>query len=163
MPNYFKPWRRKLGVVTLLMACVFTGGWVRSLVVKDKLNFHDFIDVPYGSLPFDRMVTIPNSIVLVTCHINTVFQTVQIPTPNESQVPSSDASELEVDGNGDLQKVNPTFERREIASIHSVPLIEIPFSAIVIPLTLLSTYLFLTNPRTSTPTKTTEPIATEGK
>jgi hypothetical protein len=31
MGEFFKPWRRKLGVVTLVLACVFTAGWVRSL------------------------------------------------------------------------------------------------------------------------------------
>jgi len=30
MGEFFKGWRRKTGVVTLVMACVFTGGWVRS-------------------------------------------------------------------------------------------------------------------------------------
>ena len=30
MGEFFKPWRRKLGVVTLLMACVFAAGWSRS-------------------------------------------------------------------------------------------------------------------------------------
>lgn len=33
--TYFKPQRRKIGVVTLLMSCAFTVGWVRSLVVGD--------------------------------------------------------------------------------------------------------------------------------
>ena len=28
--NYLNPLRRKLGVMTLLMACVFTAGWVKS-------------------------------------------------------------------------------------------------------------------------------------
>lgn len=30
MESYFKPLRRKLGVVTLLLACAFSAGWVRS-------------------------------------------------------------------------------------------------------------------------------------
>ena len=36
MSEFFKPWRRKLGVVTLAVACVFAGGWVRSLGVSDR-------------------------------------------------------------------------------------------------------------------------------
>ena len=28
MGDYFKPWRRKIGVATLVMACVFAAGWV---------------------------------------------------------------------------------------------------------------------------------------
>lgn len=33
--NYFKPLRRKLGVVTLVTACGLLGGWVRSLYAID--------------------------------------------------------------------------------------------------------------------------------
>lgn len=30
MPHYFKPLRRKFGVLTLVMACVLVAGWIRS-------------------------------------------------------------------------------------------------------------------------------------
>lgn len=36
MNTYFRGWRRKLGVVTLLLACVFAAAWVRSLRVDDR-------------------------------------------------------------------------------------------------------------------------------
>lgn len=35
MAAYFKPLRRKLGVVMLLIACVFAAGWVRCLSIAD--------------------------------------------------------------------------------------------------------------------------------
>ena len=35
MGEFFKPWRRKIGCVTLIMACVFAAGWVRSLAIAD--------------------------------------------------------------------------------------------------------------------------------
>ena len=38
MGEFFKPWRRKLGIVTLVLACVFMGGWVRSYSAHDALN-----------------------------------------------------------------------------------------------------------------------------
>ena len=38
MGGYFKPWRRKIGVVTLVMACVLMAGWVRSLTVADHID-----------------------------------------------------------------------------------------------------------------------------
>jgi hypothetical protein len=37
MGSYFKPWRRKIGVLTLFLACVSTFGWVRSLTIRDEL------------------------------------------------------------------------------------------------------------------------------
>ena len=39
MGSYFKPWRRKIGVVTLLMACVFAGRWFRSFRMDDKFTW----------------------------------------------------------------------------------------------------------------------------
>lgn len=38
MGEYFKPWQRKIGVVALLMACVFAAGWVRSGTVEDFVH-----------------------------------------------------------------------------------------------------------------------------
>lgn len=36
MFTYFKPLRRKIGVVTLLLACVFAAGWITSLEASGK-------------------------------------------------------------------------------------------------------------------------------
>lgn len=38
MADFFKPLRRKIGVVTLLMACVFLASWVRSLSMIDWIT-----------------------------------------------------------------------------------------------------------------------------
>ena len=35
--GYFKPLRRKIGVLTLLLACVFAAGWVRSITRVDRI------------------------------------------------------------------------------------------------------------------------------
>ena len=37
MREFFRGWRRKVGVVTLVLACVFTGFWVLSLISSNKL------------------------------------------------------------------------------------------------------------------------------
>jgi hypothetical protein len=39
MGDYFKPWRRKIGVLTLVMALAFAVGWVRSLRLRDARSF----------------------------------------------------------------------------------------------------------------------------
>ena len=41
MFTFFHGWRRKAGVLTLLLACVVMGGWVRSLAITDYLRFID--------------------------------------------------------------------------------------------------------------------------
>lgn len=38
MGDFFKPWKRKVGLVTLLLACVFAAAWTRSLFVEDFLG-----------------------------------------------------------------------------------------------------------------------------
>ena len=35
--SYFKPWRRRLGFVTLLLACVFMAGWLRTFRINDQI------------------------------------------------------------------------------------------------------------------------------
>ena len=49
MRDFYRGWRRKVGIVTLVMACVFMGVWVRSLVYLDIVyvqglgHFHELI------------------------------------------------------------------------------------------------------------------------
>jgi hypothetical protein len=38
MGEFFRSWKRKVGVVTLVMACVFLGMWVRSQAMWDRLS-----------------------------------------------------------------------------------------------------------------------------
>jgi hypothetical protein len=41
MWSFFHGWKRKIGVVALALACLFAGGWVRSLRRNDTLSFRD--------------------------------------------------------------------------------------------------------------------------
>jgi hypothetical protein len=38
MGSYFKPWRRKIGVVTLMLACVLAANWICSAFAERCLN-----------------------------------------------------------------------------------------------------------------------------
>ncbi|WP_029247179.1 hypothetical protein [Schlesneria paludicola] len=40
MREFFRGWKRKFGVVTLLMACAVMAGWVRSLSVIDEVAIY---------------------------------------------------------------------------------------------------------------------------
>ena len=42
MGEFFKGWRRKVGVVTLMLTCVSAAGWVRSFIVADFIQFADY-------------------------------------------------------------------------------------------------------------------------
>ncbi len=39
MGEFFKPWRRKIGVMTLVIACVFAAGWVRSVSTFEQIEW----------------------------------------------------------------------------------------------------------------------------
>ena len=39
MSEFFRGWRRKFGVLTLLLACVLMGGWLRSLRTVNNVSF----------------------------------------------------------------------------------------------------------------------------
>jgi hypothetical protein len=57
MGTYFKSLRRKLGVVTLVLACVFTVGWVRSLELSDSIWFkRDFLTSGEGFILWSRSI-----------------------------------------------------------------------------------------------------------
>ena len=61
MPTYFKPLRRKIGVLTLVLACVLMAGWVRSLSIQDKELFNidslrNAIISSQGSIAWERWI-----------------------------------------------------------------------------------------------------------
>ena len=57
MGEFFKPIRRKFGVVTLLMACLLMAGWLRSFSISDDVVFanNQWVSVK-GSLFWQRLV-----------------------------------------------------------------------------------------------------------
>ena len=42
MGEFFKPWRRKVGLLTLVMACVFANAWVRKLPFDYRIQIEAF-------------------------------------------------------------------------------------------------------------------------
>lgn len=37
MQEFFRGWRQKTGILTLILACVFLTAWVRSLILIDRI------------------------------------------------------------------------------------------------------------------------------
>jgi NADH:ubiquinone oxidoreductase subunit H len=56
MRAFFAGWRRKVGLVTLVIAMVFMGGWLRCFVVDDfeLVDFDEWV----WRLPINRCVSI---------------------------------------------------------------------------------------------------------
>ena len=135
MLTFFHGWRRKTGCVTLVLACAFAGGWIRSLVVADLIGFNSNYLISagglFGSIHVDE-----------TTH-NGLFWEIN---PNLFGLHS-----------------DPYFfwswSGFVLALSQNKLVWTIPYWSIVIPLTALSAVLLLTKPRQSTPKKTPETIA----
>jgi hypothetical protein len=54
MGSFFHGWRRKAGFVTLLMACVFAAGWVRSLSGYDGILWPSGTGRVFGLISTDQ-------------------------------------------------------------------------------------------------------------
>ena len=152
MGEFYHGWRRKIGCVTLVMACVVAAAWLRSFVVWDEV-----------------------------CLISTTGYMVQLCSDrgqlgfeHESLSEWEEPSALEVEWNsqkpapdfalfGYLNQPIESFEwRRNFAGIsigvydfrHSAFCI-LPYWCIALPLSLLSAYLILRKPRK----KATQPVS----
>ena len=47
MGEYFHGWKRKLGVMTLAVACLFMAGWIRSFLVHDQIQIPSDASLKY--------------------------------------------------------------------------------------------------------------------
>jgi len=142
----FKPWRRKIGVLTLVMACVFAAGWVRSLSV---LNF------------LHRSAGLVSYMEFESSNGNLVWWST---SKHEFANPPRLTWSI-----GDLQYRFQFIEDRHvrwslkiwgfrIGEAYRRKVWVIPYWSIVIPLTLISAYLLLSKPRVAKPKAITKSI-----
>jgi len=166
MGEFFHGWKRKIALLTLLMALVAMAGWVRSGIEADTVivnrRYIQFIVASFdGRLTFARAAT----------H-----------EPDEIMPPILWGSEgleafllNEVDQYGMFKfrdEPNCKKWRWKWAGYHLATLnlpqdfnilsCCLPYWSITVPLTLLSVYLLLTKPRQSSQKKTDEPVAVDG-
>ena len=160
MGEFFKGWRRKIGVVTLLMALAFMAGWVRSLSNMDIV-----------CLPADRhtLIFLASEHQSITfqheSHMNTnlpwecldwISGPAKIPDPDKDQTHWLWKWHGFAFADGiNYPDIPPTFQPAMIWVI--------PYWSITIPLTLISLFLLLSKPRKTTPMKITEHLPVEGK
>ena len=64
MDEYFKSWRRKIGIGMLLFACFVLVGWLRSTVVQDALTIH------VGKSLALKLVSVSKALIFVTLSID---------------------------------------------------------------------------------------------
>ncbi|WP_010582800.1 hypothetical protein [Schlesneria paludicola] len=172
--SYFNSWKRKLGAITLLMACVFAAGWVRSNVVVDILHF-------------PVRVKKTNSMVCVTWSDLSSMDSTIVWTWLHEEAQDLDAKEKRVDiARASVRWLsrnrNPAFDgalsahRMQLKQLGwgccgfgfayagveddkneedwdkiEMRLLLVPYWLIVLPLTLLSAYLLISKPRVRAP------------
>jgi len=133
MGEFFKGWRRKLGVLTLLMACAITSIWLFNSSTS------------FAALPRRIQFAYESDAIKIT-----VDETAVTPVSVTRVVKAEDGSASTI----------TTWEPRiiVIGSQH----VTAPYLTVVLPLALLSAYLLLVKPRIAKPTKAVELTSAEG-
>ena len=157
MGEYFKPWRRRFGLMTLVMACVFLGLWVRSLAIYDCAICYCGLHTRHTVFSASHFIGY-QYIYERLPERHPIF----VRTNWGSNTPADGASHLFADtritwhwrwyGFSDCEylenRLNGCRCRIWIA----------PYWSIVIPLTMLTAFLLLSKPRKSTSDKLDEPV-----
>lgn len=142
MGGFFKGWRRKIGIVTLLMACVFAGGWVRSFHFGDCVLWNSMMFSSHGNLycvPPQRL-------------------TMSWERPEWSVVNVASADIDSSFGQVTWQWRLMGFGIGVFTIFRTdILVILFPYYSIVIPLTLLSAYLLISRRRPEKPLATPSP------
>ena len=156
MPTFFHGWRRKIGVFTLLVACVFAAGWLRSLSFRDGVSYRS------GKLSKSEIYLSRDGVSCTTVRHNREdffdgVETVWTSDSNPGGVPG-DGSSIPIDISNfktHIQWCGFHFAYEDGWANDPDVRFEaccVPYWSIVIPLTILSAYLLLAKPRVAQPT-----------
>lgn len=164
MRDFFHGWRRKAGVISLVMACVLMGTWVRGHFIVDRLSYY-----PKGA-PMQWLATSPHGIEWAGCEqpgqfaddtfLN--FRWASGPDPFATMGYIDRWAGWHVLWNWKFCGFQFGAFQRGTKSIYGesnsampvfaeVSIWIIPFWSIILPLTFLSAYLLLWKPRKRVP------------
>lgn len=161
MMEFLRGWRRKIGCIMLLMACLVMAGWVRSLTVNDQF------DVPCNGEKEHYFFHSVNGVICST-HLNQMNQSWSLLKQDTVKWDSNQAEPLSEDFENSfdwqLRWLGFGFGKLKPGAIGTATMTfwSIPYWSITIPLTLISLWLLLKKPKTSTSKKITEPTTSEG-
>jgi hypothetical protein len=159
MGKFFRGWRRKLGVVTLAMACVFMGGLVRSLSIGDRVTFFT------GALTGE-------SIRSENCYL--AFASWKASRSSGPRPSFVEWDRYRLAKGNPRPDDDPGIEYRfrclvfgfgkssgGMSLTQANRFCFLSYWAAILPLTLLSAYLLLTKPRSSTKDKSSESLSSD--
>jgi hypothetical protein len=161
MGVYFSPWRRKVGVVTLLMACVAMSAWVRSQITQDTLT------IGFGSSIQRTLVSISGRLIMVHVSIDAKLPIRTIPWTSQKagdrewelrfELPDRSRAIWQHAVSEDLFSTG-TDEMGANFTSFAVKWCQIPYWFIISPLTLVTCWLLISKPRPSKSKAVVEPI-----
>lgn len=162
--DFFKPWRRRFGVLTLGLACVLMAGWVRTFFFTDRVSS------PFGKTTNISLWSFRSNLRLVTSPQASKLRWSSFPSSQDVTFGWNNEIRTAITfpgwGGGGIDE-DPNDPTRE-CDLWSCPLnllgcavylrsadkrtkggmaIVIPYWSLVIPLTLLSAYLLFGKPR----------------
>ena len=177
MGEFFKPWWRKIGVVTLLMACTFMGLWIRSRHITDTLTFRieesstrQCLTTSQQGLKWTRRSGSGQYVV------NPEFMNISWSSDDsqyaEDYRPLNDGWDIDwnwqycgfqfgeyyLGSSSKLEHAADDMTPQLTLVFARLVLWNVPYWSIVIPLTPLSAFLLLSKPKKSTQKKNGEPI-----
>ena len=160
MDDYFKSWRRKIGVVTLAMAFVFMAGWSRSCLFRDAVTIytkHTVEDVlSLDGVLYLGHVTRINGVLAVNVKwkVESEFAVRFRPIGQRQDLYDTEKMEWPHVSRSFLYKLNnmrmaPRMDSNGMT--FKFDQLIIPYWSAVFPLTLISAYLLLSKPRVMKP------------
>ncbi len=186
MREFFRGWRRKTGCLTLMMACVFMAGWMRSL------NHEDAVKLEFGESPSgetherwdhaeDRLeqmresasVTVKSIGQSIVCYRTTDWGSNSkrpLLSWQSNSIPFGATEEFTTDFEWPNENrwqfcgLDFGFVKGRITVNYGCTTVvyKIPYAFFVLPLTVVSFWLLLSKPRQLIPRKTTEPTSHDG-
>ena len=156
MGEYFKPFRRGVGVVTLVMACVFMAGWVKSVVAID------IVVIPLGGksavtvFSEDQLFGVQYHFERLGLHSTTRLG--WISDLNAHHISTNLYTDVRLTWHYRIWGFSCAEYLKNRANGCQLIFWLIPYWSFTIPLTLISLWLLLTKPRKSNQLKIAEPV-----
>ena len=155
MGEFFKPWRRKIGVMTLMLACLFAAGWVRCRFIQDTYTFS------FWTPSCVKVISAPHCLVLAKLQVET-DKAIPLSVWQSEQ---ADAKHwhLRFDGatvNYPIREAAFTTDDVDFGIGNtnvSVKFCQLPYWSMTIPLTLIALGMLVINPRKLNEKKMAEP------
>jgi hypothetical protein len=139
MREYFRGWKRKVGVVTLMMACMSVIGWVKSHVYQDDIEVCIGTELIYSLVTHDLEVCLWRIRPLEESMSQCSFSWTSQPIDRRASPFFDEMRQQSVLG--------ISYTRDDRSGLDRYHFLIIPYWLIAVPLTLLSAYLILWKPR----------------